>query len=147
MSKFSSPFMAKSPFNNKRGRIHHEDIAEDKKTAEADDFTTRKVNDPKKVLNRDITKTEHKKGYKYKEEKDGSLTLRGRRGPLKQKDPKSTFGGKTDTPDQVREEEATNQLMDEGKITETDNKSQRKIRKRVKKLKRKEIKAIRKQNK
>ena len=37
--------------------------------------------------------------------------------------------------------------MDEGKITETDNKSQRKIKKRVKKLKRKEIKAIRKQNK
>ena len=67
--------------------------------------------------------------------------------PLKQKDPKSKFGGTTDTPDQVREEEATNQLMDEGKITETDNKSQRKIRKRVKKLKRKEIKAIRKQNK
>ena len=37
--------------------------------------------------------------------------------------------------------------MDEGKITETDNKSQRKIRKRVKKLKKEEIKAIRKQNK
>ena len=36
--------------------------------------------------------------------------------PLKQKDPKSKFGGTTDTPDQVREEEATNQLMDEGKI-------------------------------
>ena len=67
--------------------------------------------------------------------------------PLKQKDPKSKFGGTTDTPDQVREEVATNQLMDEGKITETDNKSQRKIKKRVKKLKRKEIKAIRKQNK
>ena len=67
--------------------------------------------------------------------------------PLKQKDPKSKFGGTTDTPDQVREEEATNQLMDEGKITETDNKSQRKIRKRVKKLKKEEIKAIRKQNK
>ena len=67
--------------------------------------------------------------------------------PLKQKDPKSTFGGKTDTPDQVREEEATNQLMDEGKIKETDNKSQKKIKRRVKKLKREEIKAIRKQNK
>lgn len=66
--------------------------------------------------------------------------------PLKQKNSKSTFGGTTDTPDQIREEEATNQLMDEGKITETDNKSQRKIKRRVKKLKREEIKAIRKQN-
>ncbi len=66
--------------------------------------------------------------------------------PLKQKNSKSTFGGTTDTPDQIREEEATKQLMYEGKITETDNKSQRKIKRRVKKLKRKEIKAIRKQN-
>lgn len=79
MSKFSGPFMAKSPLNKKRGRIHHEDISEDKKTAEADDFTTRNVNDPKGVLNRDITKREHLKGYRYKEEKDGSLTLRGRK--------------------------------------------------------------------
>jgi len=48
---------------------------------------------------------------------------------------KSTFGG---TPDSTREEqireEATDQLFDEGKITETNNKAYRKINKREKKL-------------
>lgn len=58
---------------------------------------------------------------------------------------KSTFGG---TPDSTREEqireEATDQLFDEGKITETNNKAYRKINKRVRKNKRKEIKSIKK---
>jgi len=95
--------------SKKRGRIHHEDISKPSErsdikffgktipdvqkksgyepsstykgiTAEANDFTTRKVNDPKNVLNRPIRKGEHKKGYRYKEEKDGSLTLRGKKG-------------------------------------------------------------------
>ena len=109
-------FNLQQPFNQKRGRIHHEDISKPNErsdikffgktipdvqkksgneesytstsiTAEADDFTTRKVNDPKNVLNRPIRNREHKKGYKYKEEKDGSLTLKGRRGnPLNQND-------------------------------------------------------------
>ena len=107
-------FNLQQPFKQKRGRIHHEDISKPNErsdikffgktipdvqkksghessstykgiTAEADDFTTRKVNDPKGVLNRPIRNREHKKGYKYKEEKDGSLTLKGRRGnPLNQ---------------------------------------------------------------
>ena len=58
---------------------------------------------------------------------------------------KSTFGGTPDsTKEQKRREEATNQLFDEGKITETNNKAYRKINKRVRKNKRKEIKAIKK---
>ena len=61
---------------------------------------------------------------------------------------KSTFGGTPDsTPDQIREEEATNQLYAEGKITESNAQGTRRIKRRVKKLKRQEIRAIRKQNK
>ena len=58
---------------------------------------------------------------------------------------KSTFGG---TPDSTREEqireEATDQLYNEGKITESNNAGNRKINKRVRKNKRKEIKSIKK---
>ena len=58
---------------------------------------------------------------------------------------KSRFGGTPDSTDeQKRREEATDQLFDEGKITETNDKAYRKINKRVRKNKRKEIKAIRK---
>tara|TARA_R100001244_G_scaffold132010_1_gene106572 strand:- start:749 stop:1228 length:480 start_codon:yes stop_codon:yes gene_type:complete len=61
---------------------------------------------------------------------------------------KSTFGGTPDsTSEQIREEEATNQLYAEGKITESNAQGTRRIKKRVKKLKRQEIRAIRKQNK
>ena len=99
-------FNLQSPFNQskKRGRIHHEDISGIQNpnsyeqsstgkniTAEANDWTTRKVNDPKNVLNRPIRNREHKKGYRYTEEKDGSLTLKGRKGnPLNQTEKKST---------------------------------------------------------
>jgi len=113
-------FNLQQPFKQKRGRIHHEDISKPNErsdikffgktipdvqkksgyepsstykgiTAEANDFTTRKVNDPKNVLNRPIRKGEHKKGYRYKEEKDGSLTIKGRKGnPLNQTEKKST---------------------------------------------------------
>ena len=58
---------------------------------------------------------------------------------------KSTFGGTPDsTEEQKRREEATDQLFNEGKITETNNKAYRKINKRVRKNKRKEIKSIKK---
>lgn len=88
-------FNLQSPFNQskKKGRIHHEDISGIQNpnsyeqsstgkniTAEANDWTTRKVNDPRNVLNRPIRTGEHKKGYRYTEEKDGSLTLRGKKG-------------------------------------------------------------------
>ena len=64
-------------------------------------------------------------------------------GPLNQ-----GFGGTPDsTLDQIREEEATNQLYAEGKITESNTQGTRRIKRRVKKLKRQEIRAIRKQNK
>ena len=58
---------------------------------------------------------------------------------------KSTFGGTPDSTDeQKRREEATNQLYDENKITETNDKAYKKINRRVRKNKRKEIKAIKK---
>ena len=58
---------------------------------------------------------------------------------------KSTFGGTPDsTEEQKRREEATEQLFNENKITETNNKAYRKINKRVRKNKRKEIKLIKK---
>ena len=68
--------------------------------------------------------------------------------PFNQGKKKSTFGGTPNsTPEQTREEEATNQLYAEGKITESNAQGTRRIKKRVKKLKRQEIRAIRKQNK
>jgi hypothetical protein len=58
---------------------------------------------------------------------------------------KSKFGGTPDSTDeQKRREEATNQLFDENKITETNDKAYKKINRRVRKNKRKEIKAIKK---
>jgi hypothetical protein len=58
---------------------------------------------------------------------------------------KSKFGGTPDSTDeQKRREEATNQLYDENKITETNDKAYKKINRRVRKNKRKEIKAIKK---
>ena len=89
-----------SPFNqnNKRGRIHIENIdgIKNKITSKQssdgsnlrvnenydtdESFIDTKINDPKGVLNREMKKREHKKGYRYKSEKDGSITLRGRRG-------------------------------------------------------------------
>ena len=58
---------------------------------------------------------------------------------------KSTFGGTPDsTEEQKRREEATEQLFNENKITETNDKAYRKINKRVRKNKRKEIKSIKK---
>jgi hypothetical protein len=68
--------------------------------------------------------------------------------PFNQGRKKSTFGGTPNsTPEQTREEEATNQLYAEGKITESNAQGTRRIKRRVKKLKRQEIRAIRKQNK
>ncbi len=65
--------------------------------------------------------------------------------PFNQGKKKSSFGGTPDsTKEQKRREEATNQLFDEGKITETNNKAYRKINKRVRKNKRKEIRSIKK---
>ncbi len=65
--------------------------------------------------------------------------------PFNQGKKKSSFGGTPDsTEEQKRREEATNQLFDEGKITETNNKAYRKINKRVRKNKRKEIRSIKK---
>ena len=89
-----------SPFNqkNKRGRIHIENIdgIKNKNTAEQssdnsnlrvnenydtnESFINTKINDPKGVVNREIKTREHRKGYRYRVEKDGSLTLRGRKG-------------------------------------------------------------------
>ncbi len=65
--------------------------------------------------------------------------------PFNQGKKKSSFGGTPDSTDeQKRREEATDQLFNEGKITETNNKAYRKINKRVRKIKRKEIRSIKK---
>ena len=47
---------------------------------EDNDLQDKLVNDPKGVLNREPTRKENNKGYRVKREKDGSVTLRGRRG-------------------------------------------------------------------
>ena len=58
---------------------------------------------------------------------------------------KSKFGGTPDSTDeQKRREEATNQLFDENKITETNDEAYRKINRRIRKNKRQEIKSIKK---
>jgi len=84
MSKFGSPFMAKSPLNDiklkKRGRVLHENFSLDGDMVEDNDFVEKKVNDPKGVLNRPMTNREFKRGYKIKRGKDGSVTLKGRKG-------------------------------------------------------------------
>ena len=65
--------------------------------------------------------------------------------PFNQTGWKSGFGGTPDsTEEQTLREEATNQLFDEGKITETNDKAYKKINRRVKKNKRKAIRKIRK---
>lgn len=91
MSNFSSPFMEKSPLNdntsgNKKGRIHPTNIDNiegdggkvSNENAIVSD-TDIKINDPKDILTRPRTRREFKKGYKYKKEDDGSLTLKGRK--------------------------------------------------------------------
>ena len=84
MSKFGSPFMAKSPLNDiklkKRGRVLHENFSLDGGMVEDNDFVDKIVNDPRNVLNRPMTTREHNKGYRVKREKDGSVTLKGRKG-------------------------------------------------------------------
>jgi|TARA_R100001463_G_scaffold38349_3_gene82260 hypothetical protein len=92
----SSPLQINEP--KKRGRLHIENIdgIKNKNTAEQssdnsnlrvnenydtnDSFVNTKINDPKGVLNREARKREYNKGYRYKSEKDGSITLKGRKG-------------------------------------------------------------------
>jgi len=97
-SPFQQQFSAKSPINQdppklkKRGRVHSEyfynseDYNPKNETPISDvmvedqDWQDKPVNDPKGVLNREPTRKENNKGYRVKREKDGSVTLRGRRG-------------------------------------------------------------------
>ena len=96
-SPFQQQFSAKSPINqeypklSKRGRVDSgyfyttEDYnPNDYKgvftMVEDNDLQDKLVNDPKGVLNREPTRKENNKGYRVKREKDGSVTLRGRRG-------------------------------------------------------------------
>ena len=79
----------------KRGRIHLEEIngINNKNTVDQSSSTSLTsnsnygrpgegtvINDPKGVLNREVRKREYRKGYRYKSEKDGSMTLKGKRG-------------------------------------------------------------------
>ena len=64
----------------KRGRVLHENFSLDGDMVEDNDFVDKIVNDPKGILNRPMTNREFKKGYKVKRGKDGSITLKGRRG-------------------------------------------------------------------
>jgi len=102
-SPFQQQFSAKSPINQepqypkipKRGRVpsiyfyNSEDYNPKNETpisdimVEDNDWQDKPVNDPKGVLNREPTRRESKKGYRVKREKDGSVTLRGRRGNKK----------------------------------------------------------------
>ena len=88
-----------SPLNEiklkKRGRVAHEYFSGEGLKAknteqqtstgvginvEDRDWETKDVKDPKGVLDRPMTTREHNKGYRVKREKDGSVTLKGRRG-------------------------------------------------------------------
>lgn len=85
-----------SPLLNKRGRIHLEEIdginnentvdqsSDGKNLTTNDNYGSHKqggiINDPKGVLDRKVRTREYKKGYKYKKEKDGSITLKGKKG-------------------------------------------------------------------
>ena len=84
-SEGKDPVKMLSPLNE-RGRIHTNFIdniegdgglVSDENAIVSD--TDIKINDPKNILTRPRTRKEFKKGYKYKKEKDGSLTLKGRR--------------------------------------------------------------------
>ena len=96
-SPFQQQFSAKSPINqeypklSKRGRVpssyfySSEDYNPNNyegvfTMVEDNDWQDKLVNDPKGVLNREPTRKEINKGYRVKREKDGSVTLRGRRG-------------------------------------------------------------------
>ena len=94
-SKHCTQYLTKeSPFNQnyynhvpklrKRGRIQgiYFQNTDDGIIVEDNDWQTKKVNDPKGVLNRDRTNKEWDKGYRVKREKDGSVTLKGRRGNI-----------------------------------------------------------------
>jgi len=100
-SKHITPVNYGSPLNNnhlkKRGRVQHENFygeglknvntlnqtSSGNITVEDADWENKKVNDPRGVLNRSMTNKEHDKGYRVKREKDGSVTLKGRRGNKK----------------------------------------------------------------
>jgi|EP01052_Picozoa_sp_SAG31_P028929 hypothetical protein len=97
-SPFQQQFSKKSPINQdppklkKRGRVPSEYFYNSKDynpknetpisdiMVEDNDWQDKPVNDPKGVLNREATRKEYRKGYRVKREKDGSVTLRGRRG-------------------------------------------------------------------
>ena len=94
---------SKSPVNNgkspKRGRLHSYEIDNPEYSGKISDenaivsfesgltsfnqdisnWDTTKINDPKNILTRPKTRKEFKKGYRYKKEDDGSLTLKGRK--------------------------------------------------------------------
>jgi hypothetical protein len=78
------PYRKTSPFNKvdlkKRGRVLHEYFSLDKTTVNDNDFKDKKINDPRGVLNRPMTNKEFNKGYRVKREKDGSVTIRGKKG-------------------------------------------------------------------
>jgi len=100
-SKHCTPINYGSPLHDnhlkKRGRVLHENFygeglknvntlnqtSSGNITVEDRDWKNKKVNDPRGVLNRPMTNKEHSKGYKVKREKDGSVTLRGRKGNKK----------------------------------------------------------------
>mgnify|MGYP003663755634 FL=1 len=86
---------SKSPVNNgkspKRGRIQTYEIDNPEHVGKVSDENAivsissvnfpenTKINDPKNILTRPKTRREFKKGYRYKTEDDGSLTLKGRK--------------------------------------------------------------------
>jgi hypothetical protein len=70
-----------SPLHDKkRQRMIIEAFDEEEGTVEDNSFKTQKLNDPKNILSRKPTNREYKKGYKTKKEKDGSITIKGKKG-------------------------------------------------------------------
>jgi hypothetical protein len=78
------PYRKTTPLNKidlkKRGRVLHENFSLNKTTVNDNDFEDKKINDPRGVLNRPMTNKEFNKGYRVRREKDGSVTIRGKRG-------------------------------------------------------------------
>ena len=69
-----------SPANKKRQRMIVEAFNKEESTVEDNSFKTQKLNDPKNVLDRKPTNKEYNKGYRTKKEKDGSVTIKGKKG-------------------------------------------------------------------
>jgi len=68
---------------DKRERMIVEAFNQEEGTVEDNSLKEQKLNDPKNILDRHPTRRQYNRGYRTKKEKDGSVTIKGRRGEKK----------------------------------------------------------------